>query len=60
MKFSTQSLEDLLGAKTIARHRKKPNYYLEEQFENPIIHQQVYGNKVYVPLNIDRTWNQVS
>lgn len=60
MKFSTQSLGDLLGVKTIARHRAKPNHYLVEQFENPIIHQQIDGNKVYVPLNIDRTWTQVS
>lgn len=60
MKFSRQSLENLLGVKTVARHRTKTNQYREEQFKNPIIHQQIHGNKVYVPLKMDRTWNQVS
>jgi hypothetical protein len=59
MKFSTQSLGEIIGVKAIARHKAKPNHHLEEQFENPIIYKQIKGDKVYVSLNLNRAWNQV-
>ncbi len=38
---------------------KKENEILEHYFENPIIHREIHGEKVYVPLNLDRVWNRI-
>jgi hypothetical protein len=29
----------------------------EHSFTNPIIHREIHGDKVYVPLNMERVWN---
>ncbi|MED4205825.1 hypothetical protein [Neobacillus mesonae] len=29
---------------------------LDSFFTNPIIHRQIHGDKVYVPLNMSRIW----
>jgi hypothetical protein len=59
MKFSRQSLETLLGVHRIVRHKKGKKRSLEDYFENPIIHKEIQGDRVFVPLNIDRVWNEI-
>ncbi|MEH7413774.1 hypothetical protein V7266_00610 [Neobacillus drentensis] len=58
MKFSKQSLDTLLGVHRIARHKTRRKPSLEEYFENPIIHKEIQGERVFVPLNMDRVWNE--
>lgn len=59
MKISNQSLDSLLGAVKTARHTKDEKRSLDSYFKNPIIHKQISGERVYVPLNINRVWNEV-
>jgi hypothetical protein len=59
MRYTSNSLGDLLGIKPRARRKTMSHHKLEECFENPIIHRQIHGEKVYVPLQISRLWNQV-
>jgi hypothetical protein len=59
MKFSGESLENLLGVNPKARHKNEVGR-LDQSFANPIIHRQIHGDKKYVPLNLDRVWNQIS
>lgn len=50
--------EMVLGQKPRARQK---NFFgsLEESFKNPIIHKEIHGEKVYVPLNLSRIWNRM-
>ncbi|UAL53092.1 hypothetical protein [Metabacillus dongyingensis] len=59
MKTSGESLENILGVHRKAR-RKNQMYYLENSFKNPIVHREINGDKIYVPLNMERVWNQIS
>ncbi|WML41594.1 hypothetical protein RCG19_08070 [Neobacillus sp. OS1-2] len=59
MKYSNLSLEKLVGAYYRARHKVGGKSSWEQQFEEPIIHREIQGNKVYVPLNLSRVWNEV-
>lgn len=59
MQLSEESLEELLGVKRRARQKNEVES-LDYYFKNPIIHRQIHGDKIYVPLNIDRIWNQIS
>lgn len=58
MKTSKVSFDNLLGKNT--RARRKNNIGRENQdIENHIIHREIHGDKVYVPLNLERVWNQI-
>ncbi|WP_165763686.1 hypothetical protein [Halalkalibacter urbisdiaboli] len=35
---------------------KQEKYYVKDLFENPILHRQIQGDKVYTPLNKERFW----
>jgi hypothetical protein len=59
MKNSAFNLGDLFGGKARARRKRKVDHELEEYFENPIIHRQIHGEKVYVPLKLSKLWNEV-
>ncbi|MBT2657870.1 hypothetical protein J7E81_21955 [Bacillus sp. ISL-18] len=59
MKFSKQSLDTLLGVHRIVRHRGSKKRSLEDYFENPIIHKEIQGDRVFVPLSLDRVWNEI-
>ncbi|WP_040346518.1 hypothetical protein [Neobacillus bataviensis] len=59
MKYSNLSLDRLLGSRFKARHKVREYHNLEQQFEQPIIHREIQGNRVYVPLNVNRVWNEV-
>ncbi|MCM3763983.1 hypothetical protein [Neobacillus niacini] len=56
MKYSTVSLERLMGGRTRARRKAGHGCSLEDFFEDPIIHKEIHGDKVYVPLNLHRAW----
>jgi hypothetical protein len=58
MKLSNQSLDKLSGASKRARHKTKGSLYLEQYFEEPIIHREIQGDRV-VPLNLNRVWNKM-
>jgi hypothetical protein len=58
MKTSRVRLDNLLGVTSRSRRKNKVDQ-LEKRFEKPIIHKQIHGDKVYVPLNIERVWNEV-
>jgi hypothetical protein len=58
MGFSNQSLDKLLGVSKRARHKTNRSLYLEKYFEEPIIHREIHGDRVYVPLNLNRVWNE--
>ena len=58
MKVSGERVEKLLEESLRARHKKGTGDL--DQYINPIIHKQIHGDKVYVPLNLDRVWNRIS
>jgi len=58
MKFSSQSLEKIVGVSKRARHKIRIESW-EHYFEDPIIHREIQGERVYVPLNLNRLWNEV-
>jgi hypothetical protein len=58
MKSSRERLENLLGVKQRARYKKEVEN-LDQYFETTILHREIHGDKIYVPLNLDRVWNQI-
>jgi hypothetical protein len=59
MKFSNQSFDKLLGTRKRVRHKTNTSPSLEQYFEEPIIHREIQGDRVYVPLDLNRAWNKV-
>ncbi|MGM7722117.1 hypothetical protein [Metabacillus sp. Hm71] len=59
MKTSKENFENLIGKNRRARLKKEMEK-LDQYFETPIIHREIHGNKIHVPLNLDRIWNQIS
>ncbi len=35
---------------------KQENYDINELFKNPILHRQIHGEIIYIPLDIERLW----
>jgi hypothetical protein len=60
MKFSKVNLADFFGGNVRARRKTRVDHCCDSNFENPIIHRQIQGEKIYVPLNLGRAWNQVN
>lgn len=58
MKYSTISLERLMGGRTMARRKVRRASSLDDLFEDPIIHKEIQGDRVYVPLNLQRAWSE--
>lgn len=48
-------VEYILGVDVRVK-RKKQIDDLDKYFSNPIIHRQIHGNEVYVPLDLGRIW----
>ncbi|WP_347553151.1 hypothetical protein ABFG93_21500 (plasmid) [Pseudalkalibacillus hwajinpoensis] len=57
MKSSSANFDKLLGVTYRAR-RKGDAPLLGSSFHKPILHRQVHGDAIYVPLNLERIWNQ--
>lgn len=60
MKFSRVNLSDFFGGNIRAKRKVREDHCWDSNFENPIIHREIQGEKVYVPLNLGRVWNQVN
>jgi hypothetical protein len=59
MKSTSANFDKLLG--TVYRARRQQDYSLiDHSFQKPILHRQVHGDEVYVPLNLKRIWNQAN
>jgi hypothetical protein len=59
MKRSNQSVEKLKGFRKRARHKNSESQSLMHYFRKPIIHKEIHGDRVYVPLRISRIWNGI-
>lgn len=59
MKKSNQSIEKLTGMRKRARHNNSDRHSLMQYFKKPIIHKEIHGDRVYVPLRISRIWNGI-
>jgi hypothetical protein len=59
MKNSNQSVEKLKGVRKRVRHKKNECQSLMNYFKKPIIHKEIHGDRVYVPLRISRIWNGI-
>jgi len=57
MKVSQQNLDSLLGTRMIARHKEKGRRSLDQYFKEPIIHREIQGDRIFVPLNLEKVWN---
>jgi hypothetical protein len=60
MKFSRESLDNLVGVNPRARRKNKVDRCMNQYFKDPIIHRQIHGDKIYVPLHLDKVWNQIN
>lgn len=38
--------------------RKEEKYDINELFKNPLIHRQINGDEVYIPLDTNRLWGR--
>jgi len=59
MKKSNQSVEKLKGMRKRARHKNSEGQSFMQYFKTPIIHKEIHGDRVYVPLRISRIWNGI-
>jgi hypothetical protein len=59
MKMSNQSVEGLKGIRKRARHKRSESSPLMHYFKKPIIHKEIHGDRVHVPLRINRIWNGI-
>ena len=57
--MNNKPTENILGTKIRARH-KELNNFLNQSFENPIIHREIHGDRVFVPLDLNRIWNRIN
>jgi hypothetical protein len=59
MKKSNQCVEKLKGMRKRARHKNSDSQSFMQYFKNPIVHKEIHGDRVYVPLRISRIWNGI-
>ncbi len=55
--MNVNNIENILGLNPRARHKEIVKS-LDQCFSNPIIHKEIHGDKIYVPLDLDRIWNR--
>ncbi|CAH0344136.1 hypothetical protein [Bacillus sp. CECT 9360] len=55
MKSTGYSLEQILGVNIRARHKREEEHF-DRYFQNPIVHKQIKGDKIYVPIDLNRVW----
>jgi hypothetical protein len=53
--------ENVIGniLETPRAKRKDYSISLDQSFLNPIIHREIHGDKIYVPLDLTRIWNKL-
>jgi hypothetical protein len=57
MKVMGDSLDKILGVNPRTRYKEGVDS-LDQFFTTPIIHRQIHGDEIYVPLDLNRIWNQ--
>jgi hypothetical protein len=50
-------VESIFGVDVRIRHKENIEENLERYFLNPIMHKQIHGDEIYVPLDLDRIWS---
>jgi hypothetical protein len=57
MKYESNYIKSILGVNVRARfsNQIEPNI---DSFNNPLIHREIKGDKVYVPLDLERLWGR--
>ncbi|MEH7250240.1 hypothetical protein V7114_26160 [Neobacillus niacini] len=59
MKKSNQSIEKLTGIRKRARHKQGESHPFMHYFRKPIVHREIHGDRIYIPLRIDRIWDGI-
>ncbi|MEH7111132.1 hypothetical protein V7124_02005 [Neobacillus niacini] len=59
MKKSNQSIEKLTGIRKRARHKQSESHSFMHYFRKPIVHREIHGDRIYVPLRINRVWDGI-
>jgi hypothetical protein len=56
--MNENNIKNLLGSNYRARRQELCNNNLDQYFFNPIIHKEIHGDKIYVPLDLNKIWNK--
>jgi hypothetical protein len=56
--MNENNINNLLGTNFRARPQELFNTSLDHYFLNPIIHKEIHGDEIYVPLDLYRIWNK--
>ncbi len=51
-------IKNVLGTNCRARRKELFNNSLDTNFLNPILHKEIHGDEIYVPLDLNRIWNK--
>jgi hypothetical protein len=51
-------IKNVLGTNCRARRKELLNNSLDAHFLNPILHKEIHGDEIYVPLDLNRIWNK--
>ena len=51
-------IKNVLGTNSRARRKELFNNRLDTNFLNPILHKEIHGDEIYVPLDLNRIWNK--
>ena len=51
-------IKNVLGTYSRARRQELINNSLDHYFLTPLIHKEIHGDKIYVPLDLNRIWNK--
>lgn len=49
----------MMGSRERQREIKKEAESLEKYFNNPIIYREIHGDKVFIPLNLNKVWGKI-
>jgi len=53
-------IDNILGTNIKARHKGLNKSFDDQSFTNLIIHREIHGGKVYVPLDLNKIWNRIN
>ncbi|WP_191991745.1 hypothetical protein [Bacillus aerolatus] len=56
MNLQKEYVKKLVGINSIARHKEES--HIADQFLNPLIHRQIHGSEIYVPLDLKQFWSR--
>ncbi|KKB34165.1 hypothetical protein [Bacillus thermotolerans] len=56
MNLQKEYVKKLAGIHSVARHKETENK--QDSFLRPLVHKQIHGSEVYVPLDLERLWSR--